>query len=57
MLQFCKFAPEAQEKFAICSLKYGHGATQNGGRGADGGGWRPLAPPIDPPLMIRGQKG
>ena len=45
MLQFCKFAPEAQEKFAIFSLKYGHGATQNGGRGADGGGWRPLAPP------------
>ena len=41
MLQFCKFAPEAQEKFAIFSLKYGHGATQNGGRGADGGGWRP----------------
>ena len=24
MLQFCKFAPEAQENFAIFSLNYGH---------------------------------
>ena len=50
MLQFCKFAPEAQENLAIFSLKYGHRAIQNGGRGADGGGaGAPLAS-LDPPL-------
>ena len=46
MLQFCKFAPEAQENFAIFSLKYGHKAIQNGGRAADGG--RGLGPPSPP---------
>ena len=40
-LQFCKFAPEAQEKFAIFSLKHGHRAIQNGGRGTDGGAGAP----------------
>ena len=42
MLQFCRFAPEAQENFPIFSLKYGHRAIQKSGRGAEGGG---LAPP------------
>ena len=45
MLQFYKFAPKAQENFAIFSLKYGH-SMQNGGRGTDGGGaGAPLAFP------------
>ena len=38
MLQFFKFAPEAEENFAIFSLKYGYRAIQNGGHGADGVG-------------------
>ena len=42
MLPFCKFAPEAQENFAIVSLKYDHKVIQNGDRGAGS--------PLDPPL-------
>ena len=41
-LQLCKFL--LKENFAISSLKYGHRAIQNGGRGADG----ELAPPSPP---------
>ena len=49
ILQFCKFAPEVQENFAIISLKYGQRAIQNGGCGPDGG-VAPPAPSLDPPL-------
>ena len=45
MLQFWKFAPEAQENFAIFSLKYGQEAIQNGSRGPMGVGLAPLIPP------------
>ena len=46
MLQFCKIGPEAQENFAIFSIKYGHTAIQNGGSGAYGGALAPLDPPL-----------
>ena len=44
-LQFCKFAPVAQENFAILILKYGHRAIQMAAAGPMGGGWRSPSPP------------